>query len=130
MGIGGLGATFLGGNEGNTFFGTGYAVSTLGTRANNLSIGFGYSFNDEDVSPRPFFTLSGMAKMGERISLISENYFFRTGNDRINISSLGLRISWESITVDAGLVGSFGDYFVDVAAIPWLSIIIPLGKKP
>lgn len=83
----------------------GYGVFTFGDAESNLSIGAGYGLIDGGFSDRPAFMLSGTHRVGNSISLLTENYFI---TDRFGNSGLfgihGIRILSKKNSFDIGAI--------------------------
>lgn len=126
IGTGVLVATVLG--EEDTSFGLLYGTSTYGTRDNNLNFGVGYAFTGEGFSKHPTFTLSGMARVGKKAFLISENYLISGYNERFGIISFGGRSVQKKLAIDYGLIIPLGD-IGEFIGIPWLGITVPFTGK-
>lgn len=123
------GAMF-GGVIGSGFGGVGllYGNLTFGGRNSNISAGLGYGYVDDGLSDRPSVNIAGMHRLSQRYYIITENYFFPSGDGDYNaVGSLGLRYAPESFAVDFALVrpeGVGGDFI----GIPWLGVSIPFSR--
>lgn len=86
--------------------GIGYALVTVGNLEHNFTIGSGYGFakfNKEYKStPMPIVTLNGMARVGKKISLITENWLMpRAGYNEERDTTLPTgEIVYESVYVN------------------------------
>ncbi len=67
---------------------------TFGSHEKNVTIGagFGYDFQSGFETSIVPITISGMARISDRLSFISENVIVATGDDSVAILSAGLRI--------------------------------------
>lgn len=122
-------ATFLGFKYG---IGCGFGSITLGNRWTNATLTAGMGVTSEgNFTRRPMINLSGMARITDNISLVTENYFFpvtryRGYGDRalseysVNLTG-GLRIGGGKHSFDiAGL--AIGDVlYGDISLIPYFS---------
>ena len=112
---------------GRSSFGYLYGQATWGKRDANITFGGGYIYSEGAWSSKPVFSLSGMARLGKKVALISENYFAGTQDDPLQLISGGLRIIGKNISFDAALAIPVFDY--GLAGVPWLSIAAPLGGE-
>lgn len=120
--------TMLGGDsEGTLGFVT--FSATLGNRNNNLNVGLGYGFINDNWAQSPLVSISGMLRTGQRHYLITENYFV-TGVDAFNLLSfLGGRFDFRAMSLDYGLLIPMFEGIDDFVGVPWLSVAIPFGKR-
>ncbi|MEI6276798.1 MAG: hypothetical protein WCP08_12450 [Prolixibacteraceae bacterium] len=125
LGAGILAGTALGASD--TEFGIFYGIATVGSRDLNASLGMGYGFVSGSFSKAPMININGMARIGPRGYLLTENYIFSDSNSTTVILSIGGRTIIKDAGLDYGLLlpVSTGDGFI---AIPWLGITIPFGK--
>ncbi len=126
VGAGAIAGTLLGEGSG---FGIIYGLGTVGNRNNNLTIGFGYAFADGQWSSSPIITVSGMARLGARGYLLSENYFIRVDDESLALLSIGGRSIIKKAGLDYGLFIPVTGEIDSFIAIPWLGITLPFGKK-
>lgn len=124
LGVGGLFAYVLG--EESASFGVAYGQLTLGSRDRNFNVGMGYGYAGNDWASSPTVSISGMYRTGKKFALMTENYFFDTGDSNYLLMSLGCRFLGKRLAVDAGLVfpTQTDGYFI---GIPWLGLSVPLG---
>lgn len=94
-----------------------YAVGTTGTRESNVSLGVAWGYANDEITSNPGVMLGGQGRIGRRISLISENWFFSVDNDVEGALSYGLRFLGEKLSVDLAWVSVLGKSGV---GIPWL----------
>jgi hypothetical protein len=105
-------------------FGITYGTVTLGSRENNLSLSLGYGMTDGEWASSPMISVSAMAKVSERTSFVTENYYI-PADDLAVMLSLGFRTAFTGIGLDYGLWIPLG---ADAAVIiPWLGISVPFG---
>lgn len=100
-----------------------YGVSSFGSRARTGTVGVGFLFGGGEVDDTPIILFSGEWALGDRTSLISENYAVPTEGSGALIS-LGVRLRMSRMTMDfAGITHSslFGDGD-EIAIIPWLGV--------
>lgn len=125
VGGGLLFATILG--EGSDPTGLAYGVATVGNRDANLTFGMGYGFIGSDWGTSPVFTLGGMARVGSKGYLLTENYLITIGGESISLMMLGGRTVWPKVSVDYGLVIPIAQEMDNLIAIPWLGFVVPFG---
>ncbi len=143
----------------NNHLGMVYGLGTIGNRDNNFTAGLGWSFiksnnlnsnngqrdSDFHLASRPTITLSGMARLTKRFSLITENwivpfrdekqvydpqtntYSYSQVNNYQYIVSYGMRFMSEKIAVDFGF---FNNSFIAEnipIGIPFIDFTINFG---
>ncbi len=108
-----------------------YAMTTIGNRNNNLSLGVGSLFTNG--SNKNILILSGQGRLTRGISLMTENYFgggldFGTSGFRFMqhdfTSNLGLLYGFNNTNLLRNTSNRFGPFF----PIPFLGASIPFGK--
>ena len=104
-----------------------YGVGTYGDRDRNATLGIGYGYAGEELSTSPFINLSGMWRIGPRVTLLTENYFIPEA-DMAGLISIGARRTYERFAVDFGLVKPLGEDTDENTAIPWLGVTMPFGR--
>lgn len=114
----------LGGSETHGL-GVVYGVATAGSADNNISVGLGYGYVDQNWSSTPTVNISFMLRGGRSLYLVSENYFVNTGGSLEGIISGGLRWAGENFSVDLAILHPTGSNFI---GIPWLGVTLPFGK--
>jgi hypothetical protein len=126
LGAGLLAGTAIGASESG--FGLFYGLATVGSKDANLSLGLGYGFVSGSLSKAPMINISGMARVGPRGYLLTENYILSDAYSTTVILSFGGRTIIKDAGLDYGLiipVAEGSGFF----AVPWLGITIPFGKK-
>ena len=118
-----------------------YGIATLGNRNTNLSLGLGVPLvRNNGGSNTPLFMLSGQARVGRGVSLMTENYIakneFSSGTS--GIGTTGFRFMSKSIAFNVGLmylINNAEDDFFDLGSgdspiipIPFLGLNVPFGK--
>lgn len=124
--VGGLFASIIG--ESDATFGVAYGQLTLGSRDQNVNLGLGYGYAGNDWAQAPTLTLSGTLRTGRKFALMTENYFFDTGDSNTTLLGLGGRFLGKHLAVDGALIIPFFDDEGLTAAIPWLGIHVPFGR--
>ena len=125
VGAGLLAGTALGEQE---TFGIFYGLATLGSKDKNITLGMGYGFADGSVARSPMINLNGMYRIGTRGYLITENYLFTSGSSSTLILSFGGRTIIREAGLDYGLIIP-AVRNMDLIAVPWLGITIPIGRR-
>ena len=95
-------------NSNSERFGIGiiYAVNTIGNSEQNITLGLGWGFsNNENMAQRPIITLSGMKRVGQKAALITENWIIPT-DGYYPVLSYGVRFFGEKISVDLAFINS------------------------
>ncbi len=88
-----------------------YGVYTYGSSDSNITLGIGYGWSDGEGFPT--FTLSGMHRVSNSVSLMSENYLLSDGSQDLFFSIQGLRFLTRRSSFDVGLIVS-PELFEDV----------------
>jgi hypothetical protein len=127
LGVGALTAVVLG--EENTGFGIVYGLGTIGNRNNNLTLGLGYGYAAGEWASTPVITLGGMARVGPKGYLLTENFYIGIGDDYLALIMIGGRTVTKKIGIDYGLFIPRSPGMDRFIGIPWLGITIPFGKK-
>lgn len=128
LGVNALIATIAGGDA-NGVAGFVTFTGTLGNRNNNLSLGLGYGFIDDNWARSPLVSISGMIRTGQRHFLLTENYFV-SGVDEFNLMSfIGGRFDFRALALDYGLLIPMFEGLEISIAIPWLGVAIPFGNR-
>jgi hypothetical protein len=111
------------------FFGITYGAATYGSRDNNLTVGMGYGFVDGIWANKPSLSLSGLARVGKRTYVITENHILGLGKkNRFGLLSFGARTVWQKIALDYGLIVPISNLNVFLA-LPWLGIAVPFRVR-
>lgn len=121
--------------EDKTHIGVFYGSNTIGNRESNATIGIGFIVSNGISDTRPLINFGGMIRVGQKLSLITENWlmppifalqddFFRGNEGYLNIISFGARHVGKHIVANFSILL---DRQEDVA-IPWISLTIPFSK--
>ena len=123
-------------NYEDTQIGILYGANTVGDRNTNATIGLGFIVSNGDVDTRPLINIAGMARIGHKLSLISESWimpsnfaprneiFVRDDEGFASIVSLGVRHVGKNVVADFSLLVDRKNE----TTVPWISITIPLNK--
>jgi len=106
----------------------GYAVTTFGTADHSLTAGVGFG-QAGDSETEPMLMVGGSTRLSKRIALMTENWFFPSGD--FQLLSGGLRFRGGRLTVDLAFLTS-PDAFDDldgVPLVPWLSFSYHFGGR-
>lgn len=123
--------------------GIGYGVFTYGTLDNNVTLGGGYGFINNELSKRPIMTISGMLRVGRRTALVTENWIYpqKIYTNKYNyqdgvigykyqpIISYGIRFFGENMSVDLGLLNNKDISEAIVIGIPYIDFVVKFGGK-
>ena len=85
-------------------FGVLYGVSTWGPPDAEVTAGLGYGYFDGKFANSPTVMLGGSRRVSRRVALVTENYFFKSG-DPLGLG-YGMRFFGEKLSVDLGFVNS------------------------
>lgn len=127
LGVGILSGTVVG--ESDTGFGIAYAMTTIGTRDKNYSLGVGYGYAGGEWSKRPTLSVSALIRTSNRGYFLTENYYIGTGEDPLLLFSFGGRRIVKKTGIDFGLFIPVTNGMGMFVAIPWLGLTVPLGNK-
>ena len=108
-----------------------YGVGTYGSYNSNLTFGLGWGFVDGTFEKKPFIMFGGMARLAERLWLVSENWIAPVdGGTYYNIFSYGIRIASPRVAVDIAFLNN-KDIFENalVLGIPYVDVVIKFGKQ-
>ncbi|MEN0047919.1 MAG: hypothetical protein AAF806_12740 [Bacteroidota bacterium] len=109
-----------------------YAAMTFGSRESNWTVAMGYGRStlsfDLEFEARPFFSLSGVYKLGRISYFVTENHISNRTSYTQVVSSAGFRWVSRKFSADLGVVAFvLGDG--DVIPIPLFSFSIPFGAS-
>jgi hypothetical protein len=128
----------------NMGLGLGFGVITLGNYDHNITVGSGYGFVNSEGSTnsleKPVFVANGMARVGRKFALVSENWvintdgpgLFNNGREDSHYEtyfSYAFRYMGENSTLDAGFLNTPGlirqGWYV---GIPYIGFVIRFGN--
>lgn len=104
-----------------------YGIGTYGNYNNNFTMGLGWGFVDKDFQEKPFIMLGGMARISEKLWLVSENWVVPTPNYYV-VVSYGMRFVSKRIAVDLAFVNNKDFVEFIPIGIPFVDFVIKLGK--
>lgn len=117
-------------------FGLGYLYTTYGNENHNLTLNVGYGYSRYGWFDMPAFSLSGMTRVGKNISIISENWLFKTtykeyiphnGYELVTkqegIFIYGIRIFNHKIYFDIGLMNVYADEQFYFPGFPYINFV-------
>jgi len=107
-----------------------YGLGTVGSYNSNFTFGLGWGFVDDTFQNKPFIMFGGMARLSEKLWLVSENWIAPIGND-INyygVFSYGLRFAANRIAVDLAFINNADIFQAIVIGIPFVDFVIKIGK--
>lgn len=112
-----------------------YGANTVGNRDSNATFGLGFIVSNGISKTRPLLNFGGMLRIGQKFSLITENWimppilaprndFFRDQEGFSSMVSFGGRHIGKNVVADFSILM---DRKEDVV-VPWISITIPFSK--
>ena len=106
-----------------------YGLGTYGSYNTNVTLGLGWGFVDGDFEEKPFIMIGGMARVSEKLWLVSENWIAPLdGGEYYTIISYGIRFAAKRIAVDLAFINSKDIYQELFIGIPFVDFVIKLGK--
>ena len=131
--------------NGNNFgMGVGFGVVTIGNLDNNITLGTGYGFlnsgGESKWQEKPLFVANGMARLGKKYALVTENWIINVKGDPFNrgfnedshyetIFSYAFRYMGEKSTLDVGFLNTPGlferGWYI---GIPYIGFVIRFGN--
>jgi hypothetical protein len=139
-----LGNGFFPVNGHNLGMGLGVAVVTIGNYDHNITVGSGYGFlnsgGSTDLMEKPLFVANGMARLGKKYALVTENWFVNVQGDPFDrginteshyetFFSYAFRYMGQKSTLDAGFVNTPGlitkGWYI---GIPYIGFVIRFGN--
>lgn len=138
---------------GNSFFpingnilgvGVGFGVVTLGNVDNNITVGAGYGLDNTggttNWQDKPVFVANGMARVGKKFALVTENWMINTKGDPFDRGitksshyetyfSYAFRYMGQRSTLDAGFLNT--PALIErgwIIGIPYIGFVIRFGK--
>ena len=104
-----------------------YGLGTYGTYNTNATLGLGWGFVDGTFQEKPFIMIGGMARVSEKLWLISENWIVPTPEYYV-VVSYGVRFAAKRIAVDLAFINSKDIFEGIFIGIPFVDFVIKLGK--
>ena len=104
-----------------------YGLGTYGSYNTNATLGLGWGFVDGTFQEKPFIMIGGMARVSEKLWLVSENWIVPTPEYYL-VVSYGLRFAAKRIAVDLAFINSKDIYQELFIGIPFVDFVIKLGK--
>ncbi|MDQ3045928.1 MAG: hypothetical protein M3R27_00140 [Bacteroidota bacterium] len=131
-------------NGDNLGMGLGFAVVTVGNFDHNITVGAGYGFlnagGTTDAMEKPLYVINGMARVGKKFALVTENWVVNVQGDPFNrgfesdshyetFFSYAFRYMGQRSTLDAGFLNTPGlieqGWYV---GIPYIGFVIRFGN--
>jgi hypothetical protein len=104
-------------------FGILYGVSTFGSADQNVSLGLGYAYFNDEIANRPLVLGGVKLRLSRGTAFISENYILPEAEG--GILSFGLRFFGERLSGDVGLVRFVGKDDSDQGiGVPFLGLAV------
>ena len=134
--------TILGIIPGPQLVGIFYGVTTIGTEENNLTIGGGAFYFNEELLERPILTISGMARASKKIAFVTENwiipytervystnsYYYTKKITYHPFFSYGLRLMNKKYTFDFAFINSKEIAEILFIGIPYIDFVYSFQK--
>ncbi len=117
--VGALAASMPTGSHRRESLGILYGVGTLGSRDNNVTLGTGFGYHNGTLSNTPILTLGAQARLGRRVSFITENWLVSPGDENVGFITYGVRILGETIAIDL----AFGNLTNDHPVFPGIPLV-------
>ena len=106
-----------------------YGIGTYGSYNTNATLGLGWGFVNGDFQQKPFIMIGGMARVSEKLWLISENWIVPVdGQNYYAIISYGMRFAAKRIAVDLAFINNSEIVEVIPIGFPFVDFVIKLGK--
>lgn len=141
-----LGNSFFPFNSNNTILGVGigFGVVTIGNFDHNITVGAGYGLDNSSgttsLQDKPVFVANGMARVGKKFALVTENWMINTKGDPFNRGitkashyetyfSYAFRYMGPRSTLDAGFLNT--PALIEngwLIGIPYIGFVIRFGK--
>ncbi|HEX8516360.1 MAG TPA: hypothetical protein VF868_09195 [Bacteroidia bacterium] len=131
-------------NGNNLGVGLGFAVVTIGNYDNNITVGTGYGFLNSGgttgLQEKPLFVANGMARVGKKFALVTENWVVNVQGDPFDrginadshyetFFSYAFRYMGQRSTLDAGFLNTPGliskGWYI---GIPYIGFVIRFGN--
>jgi len=107
-----------------------YGLGTYGNYNSNVTLGLGWGFVDATFEEKPFIMIGGMARVSEKLWLVSENWIVPTGDPNYYVVfSYGLRFAAKRIAVDLAFINSKDIAQTFFIGFPFVDFVVKLGKK-
>lgn len=106
-----------------------YGVGTYGNADDNITLGLGYGFVDNESTQSPIITVSGMKRISRKTALVTENWFapiqeFGGGNSYYGIYSYGIRFFGEKLSVDLAFINNPDIFESIIIGIPYIDFVV------
>jgi hypothetical protein len=111
-------------SAGRTSMGIAYGVGTYGTLDNNITLGMGWGFVNDEFSNNPNITLSGMTRIAKKVALVTENWFIPTSDGYKNFYSYGIRFFGENLAVDLAFINNSDIIQALILGIPYIDFVV------
>lgn len=114
-------------------FGLLYGVGTWGNRDNAFTAGAGWGYRwggaSSELSSAPLIVLGGETRVGRRVKLVTENWFYTGSGANGGIISGGVRFIGDRLSSDLGLLGVFGGGGSLGCCLPTVNFVWNFGRK-
>jgi hypothetical protein len=104
--------------------GTAFVTGTYGSKEHNMTGSLGWGFVEGKFSGSPIITLSGMTRVSERASLITENWLAPIGGGYYGLFSYGVRFFGKKMAVDLAFINNPDIAKAILIGIPYVSFTV------
>lgn len=114
--------------------GIAYGLATVGNIENNLTLGVGYGFVDDESTEKPLVTINGMFRVSKKVAFVTENWIVHvevhdelTNNSEKKYQgyfSYGLRFMWDKFTIDAAFINGPEIFDVFFIGVPYIDFVV------
>lgn len=105
-----------------------YGVATFGTPKANFSVNLGYGYNEGGLAEVPFASVSGQLRFAKNFAFVTENFLIPYDSEVYVMGSYGLRILFESVSIDIGLLVNDDTVAEFTIGFPFGTLVVPFGK--
>ena len=100
-----------------------YGIATYGSLDHNFTGGLGWGFFDREFESKPIIVFAGMARVGKKWALVTENWIAPIDGYR-GIYSYGVRFFGEKIAIDLAFLNNADIVEAIVIGIPYIDFVI------
>jgi hypothetical protein len=124
LALGGLLATVPIDSDRRKSLGLLYAVGTVGSRENNLTVGTGFGYVGNTLSKTPVVTVGGQTRVARHLALITENWFVPSEGADAGFVTYGVRFLDDKFAVDLAFGTPIDGGGVSFPGVPLLGFAV------